>query len=90
MSDPNDMMLEPEYISLGENILVFTRLGYQVRLAGEQLLEAGLMLRVPLGHSFREYPGVPWRATGPSISSSDFGGEQLNRIAWFYLSQFQQ
>jgi len=77
---PDETFEDPEEVPLGDTWLVIGRLGYRVGS-----FEAGLMLRAPIGGSFREYPGVYMENPTRDPYESDFGGENLVRLAWFYL-----
>ena len=77
---PDETFEDPEDVSLGGTWLLIGRLGY--RLKG---FETGLTLRAPLGGPFREYPGVPMENTVRTPYESDFAGERLVRLLWFYL-----
>jgi hypothetical protein len=48
-------------------------------------MEAGLVIRTPLGSPFREYAGIPRSAALQSEVASDFGGEKVVRMLLFYL-----
>ena len=77
---PDETFEDPEDVPLGDVWLLIGRLGY--RLKG---YEAGLTLRAPIGAPFREYPGVPMENTVRTQLDSDFAGEKLVRLVWFYL-----
>jgi hypothetical protein len=70
---------------LGPNLLLIGRLGYRAPLGDAGFLEAGLVVRAPLGDDFREFGGFPAQATRYTITSADIGGEMLVRIVSFYL-----
>jgi len=82
---PEETFEDPEDVPLGNTWLVIGRLGYRFMPFGDHKVEAGLMLRAPLGGAFREYPGVYMENVGREPYESDFGGERLVRLAWFYL-----
>jgi hypothetical protein len=67
-------------VALGNTWLLIGRLGYRF-----ESFEAGLNLRAPIGTSFREYPGVRMEKTTRTRYESDFAGEKLVRLVWFYL-----
>jgi hypothetical protein len=48
-------------------------------------VEAGLVIRTPLGSPFREYAGIPRPPALQSDVVSDFGGEKVVRMLSFYL-----
>jgi outer membrane receptor protein involved in Fe transport len=77
---PDETFEDPENVPLGDAWLLIGRLGY--RLEG---FEAGFTLRAPIGGPFREYPGVPMESTVRTPYESDFAGEKLVRLAWFYI-----
>jgi hypothetical protein len=72
-------------MSLGDNLLLMGRLGYRVTLDGQRSLELGMLVRTPLGESFREYAGVPFPSSMQSDTRSDSGGELLGRSVSLYL-----
>jgi hypothetical protein len=77
---PDETFEDPEFVPLGDAWLLIGRLGYRIKG-----FEAGLILRAPLGGPFREYPGVPMESTTRTQYDSDFAGEKLVRLAWFYI-----
>jgi iron complex outermembrane receptor protein len=77
---PDETFEDPEDVPLGDVWLLIGRLGYRF-----ERYEAGLTLRAPIGGPFREYPGVPMNNTVRTPYESDFAGEKLVRLAWFYL-----
>jgi len=74
--------------TLGNALLLVGRLGYRVSLGlGENHLECGLTVRVPLGETFREvngFPTPPDLLTDDRVTRSDYGGEPLVRILTLY------
>ena len=85
LRDPQDILATPVLMPLGNNFLLMGRLGFRVTLGGLRNLEFGLLVRTPLGESFREYAGVPFPASMRSDTGSDFGGELVGRRVSFYL-----
>ncbi len=77
---PDETFEDPEDVPLGDAWLLIGRLGYRLKS-----FEAGLTLRIPVTGLFREYPGVPMENTVRTPYESDFGGEKLVRLLWFYL-----
>ena len=85
LTSPNLDFEDPQEMSLGDKLLLIGRLGYRIKTWGDRELEAGLILRAPIGGPFREYPGLSIEPTAQSVTASDFGGETLVRLVSFYL-----
>ncbi len=85
LSDPDNILDEREPFPLGNNFLLFARLGYLFPFGSDRKMEAGLTVRAPLGLPFREYPGVSIQRTVQSVTAADFGGEKLGRWVSVYL-----
>jgi hypothetical protein len=85
MALPDDTLEEPVHMPLGNNLLLIGRLGYRTSLGDAGFLEAGLVVRAPLGEDFREFGGFPVQASRYTITSADLGGEMIVRIVSFYL-----
>ncbi len=83
--DPSNILNDPELMQLGDNVLVFSRMGYRIVLGERQSLEVGLTARTPIGLPFREYAGIPFSSQQAGLTSSDFGGEMLTRLVSLYL-----
>ena len=83
--NPANALDEPVLMQLGDRLLLISRVGYRGELGRDQELEAGLVIRTPLGSPFREYAGIPMPATLQSGAASDFGGEKLVRMLSLYL-----
>ncbi len=85
LRDPTDPMAEPELMPLGENLLLLGRAAYRLKLGETAEVEAGLLIRTPLGQPFREYAGVEMPLAPRTDTLADFGGEYLTRRVIFYL-----
>jgi outer membrane receptor protein involved in Fe transport len=85
LRDPSNLLDKPKFMTLGNRFLLMGRLGYRISLKGQRSLETGLLVRAPLGESFREYAGVPFPESMRSDTDADFGGELLVRRISFYL-----
>jgi outer membrane receptor for ferrienterochelin and colicin len=85
LADPDNIFNEREPFPLGNDFLLFARLGYLFPFDSDRKMEAGLIVRAPLGLPFREYPGVSIERTVQSVTASDFGGEKLGRWVSVYL-----
>ena len=83
--NPDETFEDPENVPLGNTWLVIGRLGYRFTPWTDSNFEVGLTLRAPIGGSFRESPGVHMEHTTRTAYESDFAGEKLVRLAWFYL-----
>ena len=83
--NPTNALDEPVLMQLGDQLLVISRVGYRARLGGDREMEAGLVIRSPLGSPFREYAGIPRSAALQSEVASDFGGEKIVRMLSLYL-----
>jgi hypothetical protein len=70
---------------LGENLLLFGRAAYRLKLGQTAEVEAGLFVRTPLGEPFREYAGVEMPLVPRTDTLADFGGEYLTRRITVYL-----
>jgi len=82
---PDETFEDPEDVPLGNTWLVIGRLGYRFTPFKDSSVEAGLILRAPIGGSFREYPGVPIGSSTRDGYESDFGGELLVRLVSFFI-----
>ena len=83
--NPANALAEPVLMQLGDRLQVISRVGYRVGLGADRRMEAGLVVRTPLGSPFREYAGIPRPAALQSDVASDFGGERVVRMLSFYL-----
>jgi outer membrane receptor protein involved in Fe transport len=83
--NPANALDEPVFMQLGDQLQVISRVGYRVRLGQDREMEAGLVIRTPLGSPFREYAGIPRPAALQSEVVSDFGGEKVVRMLSLYL-----
>ncbi len=83
--DPMDPLADPVYVILGNDLLLFGRLGYRMTRTSGWRLEAGVALRLPLGKPFREYAGAPVPRSMSSWDIADYGGEVLARLLSFYF-----
>jgi hypothetical protein len=85
LMDPNNILENRRLVDLGKNALLIGRLGYRFVSGHASTMEAGLSLQAPLGGPFREFAGAPLPPSLQIDMASDFGGDLLVRIAWFYL-----
>ena len=83
--NPANALDEPVLMQLGDQLLLISRVGYRVKVGQEQQVEAGLVVRTPLGSPFREYAGIAMPAALQSGVASDFGGEKVMRMLSLYL-----
>ena len=83
--DPEDPLADPVNVMLGDSLLMFGRLGYRMTTSAGWKLDAGVVLRLPVGKPFREYAG---RQVPPGLMSwdtADYGGEVLGRLLSVYF-----
>jgi iron complex outermembrane recepter protein len=85
LRDPIDPLDDPKYFQLGNNLLMFGRLGYRFSVGPTQKLDGGLTIRLPLGESFREFAGLTAPDSLRNWDIADFGGEILNRLISIYF-----
>ena len=85
LMDPSNILENRQLVDLGENALLVARLGYRFVSSQASTMEAGFSLQAPLGGPFREFAGAPLLQSLQIDMASDFGGDLLARIAWFYL-----
>jgi iron complex outermembrane receptor protein len=85
LMNANDPFEGGKPIEAGDAALLIGRLGYRLKEAGYHSLEAGVTFRSPLGHDFREFPGVPVSSLPETGTNSDFGGEMLVRLLALYV-----
>jgi hypothetical protein len=83
--DPNNILENRRLVELGENTLMIVRVGYRVAYSKGRTVETGLTIQAPLGGPFQEFAGAPLPPSLQVNQASDFGGEMLTRLAWFYL-----
>jgi iron complex outermembrane receptor protein len=83
--DPDNPLETPGLTPLGESLLAVARVGYRLEETADRSLEAGFTVRTPIGQTFFEYPGAPVRLAAVSITATDHFGEELARLASFYL-----
>jgi iron complex outermembrane receptor protein len=83
--DPANALDEPSLMQLGDQLQIISRVGYRIRMGEDREIEAGLVIRTPLGSPFREYAGIPRSTVLQSEVASDFGGETVVRMLSFYL-----
>jgi outer membrane receptor protein involved in Fe transport len=85
LADPSNLLDERIEHQVGNSFTLVARLAYQVPMGTESLLEAGLLVRSPLGSEFREYPGMFMPQTAQRENLADWGGEILRRWVVIYL-----
>jgi hypothetical protein len=85
LDNPDNMLSSRTTQKLGDNYLLIGRLGYRLPFLEKQVLEAGLLVRTPLGLPFREYAGVPMPKDLQEKSAADFGGDYMARQVSAYL-----
>jgi iron complex outermembrane receptor protein len=83
--NPANALDEPVLMQLGDELQIISRIGYRAGLGENREVEAGLVIRTPLGSPFREYAGIPRPPALQSDVVSDFGGEKVVRMLSFYL-----
>jgi iron complex outermembrane receptor protein len=84
LMNPEEPLESYVEFDLGHALLLIGRLGYRW-VNGEREMEAGLTMRIPLNHTFREFAGIPMPASLHARHTSDFGGERLVRLLSLYL-----
>jgi len=82
---PEKPFEDPKKVPLGDSILAVIRLGYRLGTWKSLNTEAGLIVRMPVGGDFREFPGIAITPSRRSVTASDFGGEMLVRMISLYL-----
>jgi iron complex outermembrane receptor protein len=78
IEDPEESLNIPTRVKLGDKFLALGRAGYRFGALGDESLECGVTLQIPLGVPYREVPGTP-------TEKGDFGGEILQRLVTAYL-----
>jgi iron complex outermembrane receptor protein len=85
LMDPGNILNEPELVPLGNRFLLIGRLGYRLTSGTDQTIEAGLIVRTPLGSPFREYAGVRMPQYLQIDVASDWEGVKVVRLLALYL-----
>jgi iron complex outermembrane receptor protein len=84
-ADPNNLLNDRELGQVGNNLLLIGRLGYRLPIDTERRIEAGLLVRTPLGEPFREYPGMRMPLTATRQTAANWGGDMIVRWVSVYL-----
>lgn len=80
LMDPENPIGMKFPVPLGENWLLIGRLGHRWNGPGDAKIEAGISVRTPLGHPFREFGGMPIPHSLRKENTADFGGEPIVRL----------
>jgi hypothetical protein len=85
LPDPENQLQLADMVEMGNQFILFMRLGVPLNIGEEFPLEAGLMVRAPLGKPFREVAGTPMPLHLHQESTVDMGGDMVNRLVLLYL-----
>jgi len=85
LRDPVSPLDDPRFYQLGDSLMMIGRVGYRMRTSGDQMVEGGMSVRLPLGVPFREFAGIPAPQALRSWDIADVGGEVLGRLINVYF-----